>query len=46
MLKIENLSKVFRPENVETVALVTLLTVTIQGWRAATENPINSIKTE
>ena len=28
------------------VAFVTLLTVTIQGWRAATENPINSIKTE
>ena len=28
------------------VAAVTLLTVTIQGWRAATENPINCIKTE
>ena len=28
------------------VALVTLLTVTLQGWRAATENPINNIKTE
>ena len=28
------------------VGLVTLLTATIQGWRAATENPINSIKTE
>ena len=28
------------------VSLVTLLTATMQGWRAATENPINSIKTE
>jgi len=28
------------------IALVTLLTVLIQSWRAATENPINSIKTE
>ena len=28
------------------IALVTLLTVVIQSWRAATENPINSIKNE
>ena len=28
------------------VAAVTLLTVIIQSWRAATENPVNSIKTE
>lgn len=28
------------------IALVTLLTVVIQSWRAANENPINSIKNE
>ncbi|MBQ7495803.1 MAG: FtsX-like permease family protein [Bacteroidaceae bacterium] len=28
------------------VAAITLATVCIQGWRAATENPVNSIKTE
>lgn len=28
------------------IALVTLLTVVIQSWRAATENPVNSIKNE
>ena len=28
------------------VSLITLTTVCIQGWRAATENPVNSIKTE
>ena len=28
------------------VSAITLLTVGIQGWRAATENPVNSIKTE
>lgn len=28
------------------VSLVTLLTVTIQAWRAATENPVNAIKSE
>ena len=28
------------------ICLVTLATVCIQGWRAATENPVNSIKTE
>ena len=28
------------------VSTITLLTVGIQGWRAATENPVNSIKTE
>ena len=28
------------------VGLVTLLTAALQGWRAAAENPINSIKTE
>ena len=26
--------------------VINLLTATIQGWRAATENPVNSIKTE
>ena len=29
-----------------TVSAITLATVCIQGWRAATENPVNSIKTE
>ena len=28
------------------VSAITLATVCIQGWRAATENPVNSIKTE
>jgi putative ABC transport system permease protein len=28
------------------IALVTLLTVVIQSWRTANENPVNSIKTE
>jgi putative ABC transport system permease protein len=28
------------------VSFITLATVCIQGWRAATENPVNSIKTE
>ena len=28
------------------VSAITLATVGIQGWRAATENPVNSIKTE
>ena len=28
------------------VSTITLVTVGIQGWRAATENPVNSIKTE
>jgi putative ABC transport system permease protein len=28
------------------VSVITLATVCIQGWRAATENPVNSIKTE
>ena len=28
------------------VLVITLATVCIQGWRAATENPVNSIKTE
>ncbi len=28
------------------VSTITLATVGIQGWRAATENPVNSIKTE
>ena len=28
------------------VSAITLATVVIQGWRAATENPVNSIKTE
>ena len=28
------------------VALVTLATIIIQSWHAATENPINNIKTE
>ena len=28
------------------VSVITLATVGIQGWRAATENPVNSIKTE
>jgi putative ABC transport system permease protein len=28
------------------VGLITLATVVTQSWRAATENPINSIKTE
>lgn len=28
------------------VLLITLITVTIQSWRAATANPINSLKTE
>lgn len=28
------------------VLLITLITVTIQSWRAATANPVNSLKTE
>ena len=28
------------------IALVTLLTVVIQSWRTANENPVNSIKNE
>jgi putative ABC transport system permease protein len=29
-----------------TVAAITVLTVTIQNWRVANENPVKSIKTE
>jgi putative ABC transport system permease protein len=28
------------------VALITMLTVTYQSWKNATENPVNSIKNE
>jgi putative ABC transport system permease protein len=28
------------------VLAVNILTAALQGWRAATENPVNSIKTE
>lgn len=34
------------PAALAAVATITLATVCIQGWRAATENPVNSIKTE
>ncbi|MCC8155341.1 MAG: FtsX-like permease family protein [Tannerellaceae bacterium] len=29
-----------------TVAFIVMITVTLQNWRAATENPVNSIKSE
>jgi putative ABC transport system permease protein len=28
------------------IALITMLTVTYQSWKNATENPVNSIKNE
>jgi putative ABC transport system permease protein len=28
------------------IALITMLTVTYQSWKNASENPVNSIKTE
>lgn len=28
------------------VTVITMITVTVQGWRNANENPANSIKTE
>ncbi|MBQ8937229.1 MAG: FtsX-like permease family protein [Bacteroidaceae bacterium] len=34
------------PLSLLAVSVITLATVGIQGWRAATENPVNSIKTE
>ena len=34
------------PVALSAVSIITLATVCIQGWRAATENPVNSIKTE
>ena len=34
------------PVALAAVSFITLATVCIQGWRAATENPVNSIKTE
>ena len=34
------------PVALAAVSAITLATVCIQGWRAATENPVNSIKTE
>jgi len=33
-------------DDLTSVSAITLATVCIQGWRAATENPVNSIKTE
>ena len=34
------------PLTLLTVATIVLLTVVLQSWRVATENPVNSIKTE
>ena len=36
----------FFPLTLLTVATIVLLTVVLQSWRVATENPVNSIKTE
>ena len=33
-------------DELTSVSAITLATVCIQGWRAATKNPVNSIKTE